>query len=108
MSCSPTTSRLCRSRVTLQARSRREHPRPEGGSVRRWRLAVAVILALVIGLPLALPFLDLLRHPAAWRAWGEWGRLFVLARGTLLLVVGTLALVLPVGLVAAVLLYRTD
>jgi iron(III) transport system permease protein len=76
--------------------------------VRRCRLAVAVILALVVGLPLALPFLDLLRHPAAWRAWGEWERLFTLARGTLVLVTGTLSLVLPVGLVAAVLLYRTD
>lgn len=74
----------------------------------RWRIAVALVLAAVVGLPLLLPLLDVLRHPAAWQAWTEAERLLLLARNTLLLIAGTLALTLTVGVPAAVLLYRTD
>jgi iron(III) transport system permease protein len=76
--------------------------------VTRWRLTIAVVLLLLIGLPLAFPFLDLLFSPAGWRPWSEGGRILSLARNTLLLVGGTLLLALPAGIVAAVLLYRTD
>jgi iron(III) transport system permease protein len=69
---------------------------------------VALVVAAVVGLPLTLPLLDVLRHPDAWRAWAEAGRLLLLARNTLLLIAGTLALTLSAGVPAAVLLYRTD
>jgi iron(III) transport system permease protein len=73
-----------------------------------WRVAVLVLLVLLIGLPLYASFRDALSYPGAWHIWVEGGRLFGLARNTLLLVAGTLALSLPAGVVGAVLLYRTD
>ncbi|HJT77583.1 MAG TPA: hypothetical protein VJ739_10325, partial [Gemmataceae bacterium] len=74
----------------------------------RWRLAAAAFLLLAVAVPLALPYLDLLHSPVAWRAWAEWPRILQLARNTLLLVGGTLLLALPLGVAGAVLLYRTD
>jgi iron(III) transport system permease protein len=71
-------------------------------------VAVLALLALLIGLPLYSSFRDALDFPGAWHIWVEGGRLAGLARNTLLLVAGTLALALPVGVVGAVLLYRTD
>src|SRR4051794_27715080 len=73
-----------------------------------WRAAVLVLLLLLIALPLCLPFRDALAVPGAWHVWDESSRLFGLARNTLLLVLGTVALTLPIGIIAAVLLYRTD
>jgi iron(III) transport system permease protein len=73
-----------------------------------WRAAVLAVLLLVIGLPLYSSFRDALDFPGAWHIWVEGGRLWGLARNTLLLVAGTLALSLPAGLVGAILLYRTD
>jgi iron(III) transport system permease protein len=71
-------------------------------------VAVAVLLSLLIGVPLLLPFLDLFRHPSAWHAWREAERFSLLARNTLLLLAGVLLLALPAGVAGAVLLYRTD
>src|SRR5437899_2035136 len=73
-----------------------------------WRLSVSLILFVTIALPAAMPFLDLLARAQGWRAWTEGERLLALAGNTLGLVAGTLALALPAGIVAAVLLYRTD
>jgi iron(III) transport system permease protein len=73
-----------------------------------WRVAVLALLVLLIGVPLFAPFHDALAYPGAWHIWVEWGRLFGLARNTVLLVAGTLALALPAGVVGALLLYRTD
>ena len=74
----------------------------------RWRVLVFAVLLPIIALPLLLPLYDVLARPGAWRAWSEADRLFLLARNTLLLVLGTLTLALPVGTAGAVLLYRTD
>lgn len=74
----------------------------------RWRLAVAAVLALLVGVPLALPFAALAREPAAWAAWAEADRLLALAGNTCRLILGTLALALPLGIAGAILLYRTD
>jgi iron(III) transport system permease protein len=76
--------------------------------VTRWRLTLITVLLFLIGLPLAMPFVDLARRPAAWSAWQDHARFAELAGNTLLLVGGTLALALPVGVAAAVLLYRSD
>lgn len=73
-----------------------------------WRVAVLALLVLLIGLPLVAPFRDALAYPGAWHVWDETGRLLGLARNTILLVAGTLGLALPVGVVGALLLYRTD
>jgi len=73
-----------------------------------WRAALLALLVLLIGLPLFWPFHDALASPGAWHVWDEGGRLLGLARNTLLLVAGTLALALPAGVLGAVLLYRTD
>jgi iron(III) transport system permease protein len=62
-------------------------------------LTALVLLAVGVGLPLAWPFLDLLVREE---------RLFLLAANTLCLVAGTLLLSLPLGVTAAILLYRTD
>jgi iron(III) transport system permease protein len=74
----------------------------------RWRLVAAAGVVLVIGVPLAMPVIDLLANPAGWRAWAERDRLVGLAANTLWLAAGTLAIALPVGVTAAILLYRTD
>lgn len=74
----------------------------------RWRLALTVVLLILIGVPLAMPALDLTRYLHGWRAWEEYHRLIELATNTVLLIAGTLALALPVGIAGAVLLYRTD
>jgi iron(III) transport system permease protein len=80
----------------------------EGGSVTRWRLAVASVLLLFFGVPLVLPFTNLLAHVGGWEAWHEGERLAVLAGTTARLAAGSLALALPAGILGAVLLYRTD
>src|SRR4051794_29337612 len=67
--------------------------------VTRWRVTALVLLACVLGAPLAVPGLELLRGA---------GRLLLLLGNTLLLVAGTVAVALPLGTAAAVLLYRTD
>jgi iron(III) transport system permease protein len=69
---------------------------------------MAVLLLALVGVPLAMPFVAVGRVPSAWAALEESSRLALLARNTLLLVAGTLALATPPGVVAAVLLYRTD
>src|ERR1051326_6543910 len=74
----------------------------------RWRLCLSIVLVLLIGLPALMPFIDLVQHPVAWRAWEESHRLFRLAGNTMLLVVGTLLIALPAGIALAALLYRTD
>jgi iron(III) transport system permease protein len=74
----------------------------------RWRLTLAVLLALLLGIPLAAPLTLLVDDPAAWQTWREASRLVALARNTLLLVAGTIPLALPLGIALAVLLYRTD
>jgi iron(III) transport system permease protein len=73
-----------------------------------WRSAIALILLLGVAIPLAAPVAQLLADPAAWRGWTEADRLFALARNTLFLAGGTVALALPTGIASAVLLYRTD
>jgi iron(III) transport system permease protein len=74
----------------------------------RWRVSVAMAVLLVVGVPLAMPFAGLAGDPAAWQAWEESERLVELAANTLRLIAGTLAVALPLGVAAAVLLYRTD
>jgi iron(III) transport system permease protein len=73
-----------------------------------WRLAVLILLFALVALPAAMPFLGLLGRSEGWQVWSEAQRLRSLASNTLALVGGTLALALPAGIVAAVLLYRTD
>jgi iron(III) transport system permease protein len=63
---------------------------------------------LLIGVPGVLPFLELLGGSQGWRAWDEPERLRALAGTTFILIGGTLALAMPLGIAGAVLLYRTD
>ncbi len=72
------------------------------------RLAAALVLGLLAGVPLAEPFFDLLQRPERFEAWSDAQRLLALAGNTLLLIAGTLALAMPAGIAAAVLLFRTD
>jgi iron(III) transport system permease protein len=74
----------------------------------RWRLALAILLLVLLGLPLILPFIEALRDLSAWPWWSERARLLLPAKNTALLVAGTLALALPAGIIGAVFLYRTD
>jgi len=76
--------------------------------VKRWRLSVAGLLLGALGLPLALPLLDLLGRPAAWRAWDDSRRLSELAWNSSLLIGGTLLFCMPLGVIGAVLFQRTD
>ncbi len=73
-----------------------------------WRLSLAILLVALIAVPLGLPLLQFLQHPDAWQDWRESGRQLDLARTSLELVAGTLAIVIPLGVLGAVLLYRTD
>jgi len=72
------------------------------------RRILAAIWLVVAGLPLGVLALELLRHPAAWRVWTEWHRVFLLAKNSFLLVFAVCLIGLPLGTAAAFLLYRTD
>ncbi|HEY1380806.1 MAG TPA: hypothetical protein VGF55_28650 [Gemmataceae bacterium] len=74
----------------------------------RWRAGVIVLLAALVGAPLVLPFAELAADPAAWAAWRDAPRLFELARTTATLVASVLVIDLPLGIILAVLLYRSD
>jgi iron(III) transport system permease protein len=74
----------------------------------RWRLGLAFLLLVTVALPALFPFVELIQNPDGWRAWREVDRLAALASTTLVLIAGTLALALPVGVVGAILLYRSD
>lgn len=68
---------------------------------------VAAAVLVVLG-PVMAPLLEVLRYPQAWQAWGEWHRLAVLLRNSVLLAAGAVALALPLGATAGFLLARTD
>lgn len=74
----------------------------------RWRVGVGAVLVAVVGGPLLLPFAELLGEPAAWSAWADARRLLDLAANTFTLVAGVLLIDLPLGILLAVLLYRSD
>jgi iron(III) transport system permease protein len=74
----------------------------------RWRWAVGGAVCLVVGVPLAMPFLGLLGSVAGWTVWADADRISYLASNTLQLAAGALAVSLPAGIVAAILLFRTD
>ncbi len=71
------------------------------------RVFVLGVLFLFIGIPLTLPFLQL-SSPAVWQ-WtaGDFFRLTSLLTNTILLVVGTLSISLPLGVGLALMLQRT-
>lgn len=74
----------------------------------RWRVGVAVLVLLVVGLPLLVPFIEWWRADDSGQIWDEHERILLLARNTTYLVGGTLVLALPAGIVGAFLLYRTN
>jgi iron(III) transport system permease protein len=71
------------------------------------RLAIAALLLLFIGVPLAWP-LGGLFYPSAWPSSAAVERLVALGRNTAVLVLLVLLLAVPVGIVLAVLLEWTD
>jgi iron(III) transport system permease protein len=73
----------------------------------RWRLAVTLVLAFLVALPLVWPAPGAV-DPAAWPGLTTLARLLALGRTTLVLVALTLSLALPAGVVLALLLERTD
>jgi iron(III) transport system permease protein len=73
----------------------------------RWRLAVALLLAVLVGLPLAWP-LARLGQASAWPTGETLHRLAVLGRNTALLVMLVEVLAVPTGVLLAVLLVRSD
>jgi iron(III) transport system permease protein len=66
------------------------------------------LLLLLAGVPLLAPLVELLHTPAGWHAWDELPRLAELAKNSAILACGTLAVVLPLGTLGAILLFRTD
>jgi iron(III) transport system permease protein len=76
--------------------------------MRPWRLTFTVVLMALVGVPLAFPLGEVLIHGQAWTIWQDAGRLLSLASNTFLLIAGTLALALPLGIGTAILLFRTD
>jgi iron(III) transport system permease protein len=73
-----------------------------------WRLTVAFVLLLLVVLPLTVPLVGTLLQGQAWTVWEDLDRLLSLAKNSFLLLAGSLALALPAGVAAAVLLFRTD
>jgi iron(III) transport system permease protein len=73
-----------------------------------WRLAVGALLFLLIGVPLLFPLTTVFTDINAWSVYSEAGRLFSLAKNSILLTGGVLAIAIPLGTLAAGLLYRTD
>ena len=74
----------------------------------RWRIAVAVLLAAIVGWPLVMPFVNLLAEPRAWSAWRDAPRILALTRTTSELIGGVLLVDMPLGIILATLLYRSD
>ena len=73
-----------------------------------WRWAVVAVLGLLLAPPLVQPFVELITHWPGLGPWTESGRLLSLAWNSLLLIAGTVAVALPLGIAGAVLLFRTD
>src|SRR5262245_50477950 len=73
-----------------------------------WRIAIAALLLGVIALPLALPLVDLVSRGHLGTLGEDADRFLLLAGNTALLAGGTALLALPVGILAAVLLFRSD
>src|SRR5262245_6540625 len=73
-----------------------------------WRIAAAVLLAVLVLPPLFIPFLSLVSLRNGFLPADELPRLALLAANTLALSAGTVLLAVPAGTVLAVLLYRTD
>ena len=71
------------------------------------RPLLVVALTTGIGLPLAVPVLGLVIHPAGWAALTEFDRIGTLARNSVILAVGAVAVAVPIGVIAAILLERT-
>ncbi len=76
--------------------------------MRQVRLGVLLLWAGFAGLPLFILARVLVAAPAAWDVWSEASRLVSLLRNTAVLLAGTLAVVIPVGCLAAAILYRSD
>jgi iron(III) transport system permease protein len=76
--------------------------------MRRWLWATGIIWLALFGLPAFALARELVIHPTAWQAWAEWRRLLDLVWNTFALTIGTLAVALPLGFAAALLLYRSD
>jgi iron(III) transport system permease protein len=76
--------------------------------MRRWYWATGFVWLALLGLPAFALARELVIHPTAWQAWSEWRRLLDLAWNTFALTVGTMAVALPLGFAAALLLYRSD
>ena len=74
----------------------------------RWRIAVAALLAAIVGWPLVMPFVNLLSEPRAWSAWRDAPRILALTRTTSELIAGVLIVDMPLGMILATLLYRSD
>jgi iron(III) transport system permease protein len=72
-----------------------------------WRLITLILGALFILFPVALPFIELLRSPSAWKVWVEWDRMAELAGNTLFVAAGSSLLAILLGGVSALLLVRT-
>src|SRR5262249_47277397 len=81
---------------------------PPRRQMSHWRRGAALLVLALLGPPFAAIVSELARTPAAWDAWREAPRLLKLAANTLALTAATLALVLPPGLFAALLLHRSD
>jgi len=71
------------------------------------RLLITVLLAGLLGYPLALPLAQLL-HRGSWSVWWEADRIAELALNTFALCGFVLLFVMPTGVTLAILLYRTD
>jgi iron(III) transport system permease protein len=71
------------------------------------RLVASAVLVIVVGIPVILPWIDLARTPRAWSVWSEHSRLASLLEATVLLVAGTIAIALPIGIWLAVVVFRS-
>lgn len=73
-----------------------------------WRFAVGALIFVLIGVPLIFPLTTVFTDLNAWHVYREADRLASLAANSVLLTGGVLAITLPLGTLAAALLYRTD
>src|SRR5947209_7604222 len=76
--------------------------------MRSWRLSILLILLFLVAWPLAMPIAAISRYPSALQVLLDGDRLLVLARNTTLLVIGALIIAWPLGILLAILLYRTN
>lgn len=72
-----------------------------------WRGLALILGAFLIASPIALPLIELIKSPSAWKVWAEWDRMAETLSHTLVIAAGSSLLAIVIGGITAIVLART-